>query len=283
MWRCSLVSSPLSGRRDPSELAGEARRAGRPAPRPSAASCKPSSREVSNGHVVPELGDRSYRTPYWRPQKRWWRWAAHGGEEARLRPHSSEQSGRKACNSGCHIEDQMVESEKKSERGIIRKAFGIPILYPNSVFKIWNRNSLWQLLYQTKLRIVSFDHSCVQKKPLYILETAVRYTTAQSNHNNKQGNEQAGVPNETSSEFIRRKFHTVTAGLRQIVCVDHFSNQLHRVVQQLGDPNASPACALGLLEVSQQISRSQGTFGKRLLHPKNVETTWNAFLSFGRC
>lgn len=106
----------FEGRRGPGEPADAAGMACRPAPGLSAGSWGPWSPEERRGFSEPGPDWWSCRTPCWRLQRRWWRWAALGGDETRLQQHSWEQSGRKACSSGCHCEDLTEGSEK---RGLI--------------------------------------------------------------------------------------------------------------------------------------------------------------------
>lgn len=106
-WSCE-------GRRGPGEPGGEVGRACRRACGLSAGSWWPLSPEEKIGFWEQKTGWWSCRTPCWHRQRRWWRWAAPADDEAELQHHSWEQSGRKACNSGPHYEDQMVGSSKES-------------------------------------------------------------------------------------------------------------------------------------------------------------------------
>ena len=114
-WICLTPSRwwSFEGHRGPGEPAGGAGTACGPAPGPSAGSWWPLSPVERRGFSEPRPDWWSCRTPCWHPQRRWWRWAAHGGGETGRQRHSWEQSGRKACSSGCRYEDLTKGSERR--------------------------------------------------------------------------------------------------------------------------------------------------------------------------
>lgn len=60
-------------------------------------------------------------------------------------------------------------------------------------------------------------------------------------------------------------------GLHHSVSIDHFSDQLHCVVQQFGSPDVSRGSGFSLFKLSQQVTGSQSTFRQRLRHPGNIK------------
>lgn len=74
--------------------------------------------------------------------------------------------------------------------------------------------------------------------------------------------------------FASSSVSTMRFGLSHGVCVDHLSDQLHSVVQQLGGSDLSPGSGFGLLELGQQVTGSQSAFGQRLLHSGNTSVVY---------
>lgn len=64
---------------------------------------------------------------------------------------------------------------------------------------------------------------------------------------------------------------TVRTGLHHGVGVDHLSDQLHCVVQQLSSPDLRPGSGFDLFKLGQQVTGLQGAFRQGLLHPGNIE------------
>lgn len=62
-------------------------------------------------------------------------------------------------------------------------------------------------------------------------------------------------------------FFTMWVGLHHGVGIDHFSDQLHGVVQQFSRSDVSCGSGFSLFKLSQQVTGSQSTLRQRLCHP----------------